>query len=137
EQQIDTVNTVLKEIDIDATRAVLVFNKIDALPNRSYLDVLRVRHPDAVSVSAVERTGIEQLARVGAERLAAGYVDPTLETGVGNGRLLAYLAAHAEVTRKDYVDSRVTLQCRIPRRYLNSLPGDDTSVHLTNGNGAK
>jgi GTP-binding protein HflX len=137
EQQIDTVNTVLKEIDIDATRAVLVFNKIDALPNRSYLDVLRVRHPDAVSVSAVERTGMDQLARVVAERLADGYVDATLETGVGNGRLLAYLAAHAEVTRKDYVDSRVTLQCRIPRRYLNSLPGDDTSVHLTNGNGAK
>ena len=56
--------------------------------------------------------------------------------------LLLPLAAHAEVFQQDYVDSRVTLHCRIPRRFmnslpgLNSLPGEDTHVHLTNGNGA-
>jgi GTP-binding protein HflX len=136
EQQIATVNEVLKEIGIDAARAVLVFNKTDVLRDRSLLDVLRVSHEHAVSVSAVQRTGLEQLGQLVAERLADGYVEATLETGVGNGRLLAYLAAHAEVVRKDYVDSRVTLQCRISRRYLSTLPGEDTRVHLLNGNGA-
>jgi len=135
EQQITTVNSVLKEIGIDATRAVLVLNKIDALRDRSYLDVLRANHDPAVSVSAVERTGLDQLGRIVAERLGDGYVDATLETNVGNGRLLSYLAAHAEVVSKDYADSRVTLQCRIPRRFLNSLPAEDMQVHLTNGNG--
>jgi GTP-binding protein HflX len=137
EQQIATVNEVLKEIEIDASRAVLVLNKIDALRDRSFLDVLRANHSCAVSVSAIRRTGIDQLARIVAERLGDGYVEATLETGVGNGRLRAYLAAHAEVVREDYTDSRVTLQCRIPRRYFNSLPGEDMHVHLTNGNGAE
>jgi GTP-binding protein HflX len=136
EQQITTVNAVLKEIGIDASRAVLVLNKIDALRDRSYLDVLRANHEPAVSVSAVERTGLEQLGRIVAERLGDGYVDATLETNVGNGRLLSYLAAHAEVVSQDYVDSRVTLQCRIPRRFLNTLPADDAQVHLANGNGS-
>lgn len=136
EQQIATVNEVLKEIDIDGSRAVLVLNKIDALRDRSYLDVLRANHEMAVSVSAIERTGLDQLARIIADRLGDGYVDATLETSVGNGRLLSYLAAHAEVTKHDYVDSRVTMQCRIPRRYLNSIPAEDTHVHLTNGDGA-
>ncbi len=136
EQQIKTVNDVLKEIEIDGSRAVLVLNKIDALRDRSYLDVLRANHELVVSVSAIERTGLDQLARIVADRLGDGYVDATLETSVGNGRLLSYLAAHAEVTRHDYVDSRVTLHCRIPRRYLNSLPGGDAHLHLTIGDGA-
>ena len=136
EQQIATVNKVLKEIGIDSARAVLVLNKIDAVQDRSLVDVLRVSHDPAVSVSAHEGTGLEQLARIAGERLGDGYVETTLETNVANGRLLSYLAAHAEVVKQDYVDSRVTLHCRIPRRFLNSLPRNDTNVQLTNGNGA-
>jgi GTP-binding protein HflX len=137
EQQITTVNDVLKEIGIDSARGVLVLNKIDALRDRSFLDVLRANHELAVSVSAAQRTGLDQLARSVAERLADGYVEATLETGVGNGRLRAYLAAHAEVVSEAYDDSRVTLQCRIPRRYLNTIPSEDAHVHVTNGNGAE
>jgi GTP-binding protein HflX len=136
EEQIKTVNEVLKEIGIDAARAVLVLNKVDAVSDRSLVDVLRASHDPAVSVSAIEKTGIEQLARIVAERLGDGYVDATLETNVGNGRLLSYLAAHAEVTKQDYVDSRVTLHCRIPRRFLHTLPKDDTSVQVHEFNGA-
>ena len=89
-----------------------------------------------VAISAPFGTRGNVIGPVVAERLGDGYVEATLETSVGNGRLLAYLAAHAEVVRKDYVDSRVTLLCRIPRRLLNTLPTNDTHVHLTNGNGA-
>lgn len=135
EQQIVTVNEVLKEIGIDSGRAVLVLNKIDALRDRSYLDALRAHHKVAVSVSAAERTGLDQLAAVVAERLGDGYVEATLETGVGNGRLLSYLSAHAEITRREYDDSRMTLHCRIPKRFLGALPAEDAQVHLTNGNG--
>ena len=134
-RMIETVNQVLKEIGIDSARAIVVLNKADAVRDRSIVDVLRASHDPAVSVSAIEKTGIDQLARLVAERLGDGYVEATLETSVGNGRLLAYLAAHAQVVRQDYVDSRVRLLCRIPRRMLHTLPTDDTHVHLVNGNG--
>jgi GTP-binding protein HflX len=133
EQQIRTVNEVLKEIGIDASEAVLVLNKVDALPDRSYLDALRASHPLAVSVSAVERTGLDRLARIVAEKLSDGYIETTFETSVGNGRLLAYLAAHAEVTRREYTDSQVTLECRIPRRFVPGLPDDGLRSRLLNG----
>ena len=135
EQQIQTVNQVLKEIGIDSARAILVLNKTDAVRDRSLLDVLWASHDPAVSVSAIEKTGLDQLSRLVAERLGDGYVEATLETSVGNGRLLAYLAAHAEVLNQDYVDSRVTLLCRIPRRLLNTLPMQDARLLLTDGNG--
>jgi len=134
EQQIQTVNEVLKEIGIDAGQAVLVMNKVDVLPDRSYLDALRANHPHAVSVSAVARTGLDQLERIVAERLSDGYVETTFETNVGNGRLLAYLAAHAEITRKEYNnDSQVTLDCRIPRRFVRGLPDAELRERLLNG----
>jgi GTPase len=133
EQQIQTVNEVLKEVGIDAGQAILVLNKVDALPDRSYLDALRANHAHAISVSAIEKTGFDQLSRVAAERLSDGYVETTFETSAGNGKLLAYLAAHAEVTRQEYVDSQVTLDCRIPRRFLPGLPDDTLRARLLNG----
>src|SRR4029077_8625974 len=38
EQQIKTVNEVLKEIEIDAAKAILVLNKVDAVSDRSLVD---------------------------------------------------------------------------------------------------
>ena len=130
EEQIKTVNEVLKEIGIDGSHAILVLNKVDAVPDRSYIDVLKAHHPVSVAVSAIEKIGIDQLKRLVAEQLSGGYVEADLETSVANGRLFAYLAEHADVSRKEYHDSRVTLTCRIPRRFFQALPMDDLEVHL-------
>src|SRR5690606_33626203 len=89
EQQIETVNSVLADIGVDSSNAVLVFNKCDAVTDRSLVDVLRVRYADAVTVSAVKRTGLDRLAETVASRLGHGYVEAEIETSVGNGRLFA------------------------------------------------
>ena len=49
-----------------------------------------------VSVSAIEKTGLDQLARLVAERLGDGYVEATLETSVGNGRSGVFRHAYFE-----------------------------------------
>ncbi|MGQ0634118.1 MAG: GTPase HflX [Planctomycetaceae bacterium] len=133
EQQITTVNEVLKEIGIDAARAVLVLNKVDALTDRSLLDALRANHSLSVSVSAVTESGLDQLGRVVADQLSHGYCEAMIEADVGNGRLLAFLAAHAEIRDREYNDSRVVLDCRIPRRVLPALPDAELRSRLLNG----
>jgi len=134
ELQIKTVNEVLQEIGIDGSRAILVLNKVDAVADRSYIDVLRAAHPVSVTISAVQKTGLAQLISLVVERLSGGYVEAELETSVANGKLFAFLAEHAEVRDQEYTDNRVKLFCRIPQRFLNALPGDDLHVHLPNGN---
>jgi GTP-binding protein HflX len=133
--QIATVNDVLKEIGIDSSEAILVLNKIDAIEDRSYLDVLRASHPTSVSVSALDRTGFDELGRIVSERLSQGYLDTVMETNVANGRLFSYLAAHAEVSDREFHDSRVTFKCRIPRRFMPGLPEDDLKIEYVEGNG--
>ena len=131
EQQIKTVNEVLKEIGVECQEPILVLNKVDACEDRSYVDVLRKIHENAVTVSARDGTGLDKLAAAVAERLAEGYVEAAIETSAGNGRLLAYLNERAEITGTEYVDSRVRLNVRIPRTLIRHLDGEeDTTVTL-------
>ncbi len=129
-EQIATVHQVLEEVGVDCENMILVLNKIDAAEDRSIVDVLRSKHENAVTVSAATGEGLDRLTVAVAGRMGAGYVEVEIETGVGNGRLLAYLAEHAEITDRRYTDSRVTLSCRMPRRFADRINGDDTTVKL-------
>lgn len=133
ESQIDTVNRVLDEIGVNHDNSVIVLNKMDMVRDRTVVDVLRRRFEDSVSISAATGDGLEHLGDVVAERLANGYVDVAIETGAGNGRLFAYLSEHAEIKNREYVDSRVTLWCRVPKGLAGRLADDDTVVTVHNG----
>ncbi|MDA0832473.1 MAG: GTPase HflX [Planctomycetota bacterium] len=128
ELQIQTVEHVLTEIGVPHERMLLVFNKIDAVEDPSYVDVLRRKHPDAVSVSARTGQGFDRLMKATADRLSDGYVDAIIETSAGNGRLLAFLARFAEVKGTEYHESRVTLNCRLPKRTADRLNLEDAVV---------
>ncbi len=131
ERQIQTVNDVLEDIGVSTDNMLLVLNKIDAVEDRSFVDVLRARYRNTVSLSAARREGIDRLVTEVCERIGEGYVDARVETSVGNGRLLSYLAAHGEIVDRSYEDDRVCVDCRLPRRFLNSIPADNgTKVTL-------
>jgi GTPase len=133
-EQIETVNQVLDEVGVDSSSLILVLNKIDAAQDRSLVDVLRARFPEAVTVSAKERTGLEKLSRAVSEHLADGYLQARVETDAGNGRVHAYLSEHAEVTNTEYHDSRVTFECRIPKRFAFGLSKVGAEVTCLDGN---
>ena len=131
ERQIHTVNQVLDEIGVATDNMLLVLNKVDAVEDPSFIDVLRAHHSDTVTISAADGTGMEKLVTEVASRLGEGYVEADIETGIGNGRVLSYIAAHGEVTDRTYTDERVTLACRLPRRFINSLAADaDTTIRF-------
>ena len=130
EQQVETVYEVLDKIGVESSNTILVLNKCDAIEDRSVLDVMRLRHDESVVISAAERIGFERLESMVTSRVGEGYIDAEIESDVGNGRLFAYLAEHAEVTDTQYTDSRVTFYCRIPRRFVSSLEGNGTVVRI-------
>ncbi len=129
-QQIKTVNEVLSEIEIDSAEAILVLNKADAVTDPSDLQMLRTMAQTTVTVSALTRAGLDELATLVTDRLSSGYVEADIESDAGNGKLYAYLTQHAEMTGQDYLENRVTYHCRIPRRYLATLPSNDVLVHI-------
>ena len=96
-QQIETVYKVLEEIGVDCDNVLLVLNKADAITDRSLLDVLRRKYENSISLSAKTGDGLDRLTEAVANRLSGGYVEAEIETGVGNGKLFAYLAEHGEI----------------------------------------
>jgi GTP-binding protein HflX len=122
-QQIDAVNNVLAELGCRHQPTLLVLNKIDRLVDRSQLRLLEARHSRCVAVSALTGEGLDQLANAVVEILAEDFADAEIITPAANGKLLAYLNAHAEVYRQEFRDdtNEVRLHCALPRRLLQQL----------------
>jgi len=128
EHQIETVNNVLDEIGVEHSNTLLVFNKCDAVEDRSILDVLRLQHDTTVAVSAATGEGVDRLASAVGGLLGNGYVDVRVEAHAGNGRLIHFLAEHAEVTATEYEKSQAFYDCRIARRLLSKLEEFDVAL---------
>ncbi|OJW17069.1 MAG: GTPase HflX [Planctomycetales bacterium 71-10] len=123
EMQVQAVVEVLEELGLKDHPTLLVLNKADKVPDRSYLDVLRAHHRDSVCISAAKREGLDALEHAVRLALLESAMDVEVETSVADGRVLAYLAQHAQVHDRAYDDEndRVVIQCRLPRRCLNFL----------------
>jgi GTP-binding protein HflX len=135
-EQIAAVYKVVEELGIQAKDMLLVLNKVDALAERAQLDGLLNRYPNAIPVSARKGQGLAHLAGAVSEALSRNFMDVDIETGVGNGRLLAYLAAHGEVLSKQFSETRVLVHCRIPQKHLRQIDDEQTIVRPhASGNG--
>jgi GTP-binding protein HflX len=141
-EQIASVFRVLEELHIEEKDAVLVLNKADAAASRHHIDRLLARYPNAVPISARTGQGLAQLSATVSDALSRNFLDVDIETGVDNGRLLAYLAAHGEVLSKRYHDNRVVVHCRMSREHLGRINEEATfirprvnGVALSNGQG--
>jgi GTP-binding protein HflX len=127
-EQIAAVYKVLEEIGIQQKDALLVINKIDALPDRARLEGLLGRYPNAVGISARTGAGLAQLATAVSDALSRSFLDLDVEMGVENGRMMAFLAAHGEILSKKYHDMRVVVHCRLPQRYLGAVERDGAVI---------
>ncbi|HEV3003880.1 MAG TPA: GTPase HflX [Pirellulales bacterium] len=134
-EQIAAVYRVFEELGIEAKDSLLVLNKIDTLTERARLDGLLNRYPNALAVSARRREGLARLSAAVSEALSRNFLDVDIETGVGNGRLLAYLSAHGEVLSRQFSETRVVVHCRIPREHLCHIHDDQTTIRPHQANG--
>jgi GTPase len=136
EDQILAVNRVLAELGCGDKPTLLVLNKVDRLQDRSYLDVLQKNHRRAVAVSAVTGQGLDGLREAVIGMLKAEFADVEVEVPAANGRVLAYLAAHAEIYRQQHHDNQVVLRCYLPRHLVRHIQEPDVRFRLLDGNGA-
>ncbi len=123
-EQVSSVFKVLEELKIEAKDTLLVLNKADAVPNRAVLDSLTQMYPNAIPISARSGHGLDRLASAVSDALSRGFCDIDVETEVGNGRVLAFLAAQGEILSQHYDDEAVLVHCRLPRAAAGRLMRD-------------
>jgi len=133
EEQIKAVNGVLKDLGCGDKPTLLVLNKVDRLSEPSYLQVLQAHHPRAVAVSAATGQGLDGLAEAVIEMLSADFAHAVVETAVGNGKVLAYLSAHADIERQEFKDNKVVVHCYLPRHLFHHITGPGVEVRFLDG----
>ena len=126
--QIAAVRGVLHELGVDEKDAILVLNKVDAIPDRADRDAILARYPHAIGISARSGAGLPELARAVSDALGRGFRDVDVETDPGNGRLLAWLGRHGEVLSRRFTDDRVIVHCRVPAALLGRIPEAEAVV---------
>ena len=129
-EQIRAVYDVLEELEIEQKDTLLVLNKVDNIDDAHHLERLLDRYPHAVPISAATGEGLDRLAASVSDGLSRHFADVDVEMGVGNGRLLAYLAKHGEILSRTVTEERIRVHCRIPQAFLGRITDDDVIVHL-------
>lgn len=133
DEQIAAVYQVLEELDIREKDTILVLNQIDAIREPGMLGMLKQKYPLAIPVSARTGEGLSRLAAAVSDALTQHFVDVDVETDVANGRLLASLAKNTEILSRTYTDGRVSVHCRVPRKYLGQISSNEATVRLRRG----
>ncbi|MBA4187285.1 MAG: GTPase HflX [Planctomycetaceae bacterium] len=132
EEQIRAVNAVLKELDCDKKPTILVLNKIDKVADPTILKVLEAHYPRAVALSGLTGQGIDRLEDAVMDALASEFAEAEVITEAGNGKVLAFLNAHAEVYRQEFRDdsNEVVVRCHLPRHLLHHIAGPTVKVRF-------
>jgi GTP-binding protein HflX len=135
EEQIKAVNAVLAELECDKKRTILVLNKIDRIADRADLNLLLASHPKAVGISGATGEGIDEFTATVVEALTADFVEAEVTAPAANGKVQAYLAAHAEVYRQEFKDGQVLIRCRLPRYLVRHVKAEGGELRTFEGNG--
>ena len=106
---------------------------MDAVKDPSVLHVLQKHHPHSVAISAATRTGLDRLQDAVIEMLSADFADVRIDVPAGNGRVLAYIAAHAEIYRQEFQDNRVTISCYLPKHLVHHIQEPDVHIRTAAG----
>jgi GTP-binding protein HflX len=119
----NAVRSVLQEVGALDVPMIEVYNKCDALtPDERRR--LQDQDPGALSISALTRTGIDELVETIASRLALDVVRVTLTfdpDSAADRERIARVYRHARVVLHETRDAEISMVADVPRRLLNRL----------------
>ncbi|MEY2600570.1 MAG: GTPase HflX [Verrucomicrobiota bacterium] len=115
----DTTMKVLGDLGAETKRMLVVFNKIDLVPERSALEPLRSAFPDAHFVSVHTREGIDNLLEHMAEQVSVGSEICHLQIPASEGEKMARLHRSAKVLETHYEADSVRFVAAVPGRLLS------------------
>ena len=115
EEQMAVVQETLEELEAADKRMIIVFNKIDALQERTKIPLLTANHPEAVFVSATRGIQMSVLQEKILAILDADILERTLTLPTSASRRIAQLHEVAQVLETTYDGNNAIIRFRIHR----------------------
>lgn len=115
----DTTLSVLKELGAEKTPKIVILNKIDKVSSPERLQALEKQYSDSVSISALNRTGLDTLARR-IDLLISGAAY-RFRFPVNRHDLVAQLHRSGTVLAERYEEDYIEVEARLGQRMLGTL----------------
>jgi GTP-binding protein HflX len=116
----ESVDAVLKELKLTEKPTLLLFNKIDKIPPPE-LESLRIQYSDAVFISALEKTNLEQLKEKIYQAIFRDMAEVIIKLPFKLMDLTDYIHSNCEVLKTNYQETEVVYWVRIKQEKLTHL----------------
>lgn len=120
-EQILTVNETLEQIGAAGKPTILVFNKVDRLPDRSVIPHIAAAHPDAVFISAARGINLGGLRELLTVLLDANITEQEITFSQREYAVISALHDLAEIVEKRYNGDSITIRFRVNRVHAERL----------------
>ncbi len=112
EDHIKIVEETLKDLDSSRKVQIKVFNKIDALADRTKIDLISHRYPDSIFISAVRGIGITKLGEKLLDIYEKNYVEKSIKISNSASKIISKIYELSEVLDINYEDNFVLIKYR-------------------------
>lgn len=114
ERQIESVQSVLKELGCADKRTLVLLNKTDrADPMET---ALLQRKTNGIPISALKGGGLEVLDRELENIISQYQQEWSFKVPIGNGRVIAYLAARGKIVKQSVTNKYIKVKVRLGQR---------------------
>lgn len=121
EEQAATTLEVLKELGAEDTPIITVLNKIDACSDRSQLLKFRVKYPKTVAISALQRTGLQELEELMIQEVSKLRIRMLLSIPQADYSVVSEVIRLGNVIDKSYEEDNVILKVDVPNALASKL----------------
>ncbi len=128
EQQIASVEEVLKTITADSVPVVMVFNKVDIAYSKTILLAYRRRYKESVAISALTGQGLDQLKEIIRAHIDRRSRTVTVRFPVTDGALDAFVRSRAQVREERYEEDEAVLTIVADERLMAELTANPNLV---------
>lgn len=113
EDHMAVVDETLKELKSHKKTQLKVFNKVDALEDKSKIDYIKTKYPDSILISAERGINISALNDKLLEIYEENYGEHHIKLSINDAKTIAQIHALADVTSVNYVDEFVDISYRV------------------------
>lgn len=121
EEQAATTYEVLDELGAKERPVIMVLNKIDKVEDQAKINRLRILYPKTVAISALNKTGLEDLQEAMIEELKKQRKVVNLRIPQSEYATVSEVERLGNILERDYEDNDVLLKAEISRELADRL----------------
>ncbi len=121
DEQMATVNQLLKELDIINKPTIIVFNKVDRLEDRKFLSELKNNFNRVVFTSAIKNIGINKLKREIRDIFRQEQIEKEIVVYANQTKIISQVYEFSTVINKHYENGKAVIKIRATKPELNRI----------------